>query len=555
MLQKLIIRNYAIIDHLVVEPDSGLNIVTGETGAGKSIILGALSLILGARADTSVLIRKSEKCVVEAFFDVQGNKMFLEALREAELDEDTQCIIRREISSAGKSRAFVNDTPVTLAVLNQLTSLLVDLHQQFDQLDIRNEQFQLDVLDAVAQNTTLLTKYRQQYRAYRDAGERLSGYTGRQAQLRQEVDYKQYLLTELLDADFREGEVEEADQQLRTMTHAERIREVLQAGRYALDEGETSLLGELKRISQQLQGITGLMPDIQPLADRILSARTELQDVADELQRYQDKVLLDPEQMGRLRERIDLGYKLLKKHNVADTVGLLAIQAQLEADLQETTSLDEQIRQCREEYERLEQQLRETGAAMSSRRSEAASGFAEDVSRLLASVDMPGARFAVSVQPVSDPGPSGMDEVQFLLDANRSGQLLPVYKAASGGEMSRIMLAIKSLTAKAMDMPVLIFDEVDTGISGEAARQVGALLRELAAYHQVISITHQPQVAAKATRHFYVYKEADGTQQVHTRLRVLEPDERVTAIARMIGGDQPGEAALQHARELVGALS
>ncbi len=551
MLQKLIIRNYAIIDHLVVEPDAGLNIVTGETGAGKSIILGALSLILGARADTSVLIRKSEKCVVEAFFDVEGNNTFLEALRQAELDEDTQCIIRREISSAGKSRAFVNDTPVTLAVLNQLTSLLVDLHQQFDQLDIRNEQFQLDVLDAVAQNAAQLAKYRQQYRAYRDAEQRLAGYTARQAQLRQESDYKQYLLDELLQAGFAGGEIEDADQQLRTMTHAERIREVLQTSRFTLDEGETPLLGELKRLSQQLQSITGLMPDIQPLADRILSARAELQDVADELQRYEDKVLLDPEQMERLRERIDLGYKLLKKHDAPDTAGLLTIQAQLEADLRETNNLDEQIRQCREAYERLDRELRATAADLSARRNEAATGFSEEVSRLLASVDMPGARFVASVQPVPAPGPSGMDEVQFLLDANRSGQLLPVYKAASGGEMSRIMLAVKSLTARAMDMPVLIFDEVDTGISGEAARQVGNLLRGLSRYHQVICITHQPQVAAKGTRHFYVYKESGNDQQIHTRLRVLAPGERVDAIARMIGGDEPGEAVLQHVRELV----
>ncbi len=521
----------------------------------KRIILGALSLILGARADTSVLIRKSEKCVVEAFFDVAGNDLFLGALREAELDEEPQCIIRREISSAGKSRAFVNDTPVTLAVLNQLTSLLVDLHQQFDQLDIRNEQFQLDVLDAVAQNTALLAEYRQQYRAYRDAEQRLENYMARQAQLRQESDYKQYLLDELLQASFAANEIEESDQQLRTMTHAERIREVLQASRYALDEGEMPLLAELKRISQQIQGIADLMPEVQPLADRILSARTELQDVADELQRSEDKVLLDPEQMERLRERIDLGYKLLKKHDAPDTAGLLSIQAQLEADLQETNDLDEQIRQCQEIYERLDRELRITAADLSARRKEAAMGFSEAVSNLLASVDMPGAQFAVSVAPAAQPDISGMDEVQFLLDANRSGQLLPVYKAASGGEMSRIMLAIKSLTAKAMDMPVLIFDEVDTGISGEAAKQVGELLRGLSHYHQVICITHQPQVAAKATRHFYVYKEAGDHQQIQTQLRTLAPEERINAIARMIGGDQPGEAALQHARELVGVSS
>lgn len=552
MLQKLIIRNYAIIDHLVVEPDAGLNIVTGETGAGKSIILGALSLILGARADTSVLINKAEKCVVEAYFDVQGNEAFARALQQAELDEEAQCIIRREISSSGKSRAFVNDTPVTLSVLNELTSLLVDLHQQFDQLDIRNEQFQLDVLDAVAQNGALLAEYKRNYGAYRAAGERLSQLTAKQAQMQQESDYKQYLLDELLQAGFREGEIEDAEAQLRTMTHAERIREVLQSSRFVLEEGEFPLLNELKRISQQLQGISDVMEEAQPLVDRILSARAELQDIADELQRAEDKVMLDPEQMERLRERIDLGYKLLKKHNVGDTNGLLAIQEQLEQALQETSNLDEQIRLCREEFDQLDQQLRSLGAQLSKRRSEAAAGFAQEVTALLAAVDMPGAQFVVSVGALPQPGPWGMDEVQFLLDANRSGQLLPAYKAASGGEMSRIMLAIKSLTAKAMDMPVLIFDEVDTGISGEAAKQVGELLKGLSEYHQVICITHQPQVAAKATRHFYVYKQSGADQQIHTQLRVLKPEERVEAIARMIGGDQPGEAVLQHVRELVG---
>ncbi len=549
MLQKLVIRNYAIIDHLVVEPDGGLNIVTGETGAGKSIILGALSLILGARADTSVLINKSEKCVVEAWFDIEGNQEFLDAIKAAGLDEEQPCIIRREINSSGKSRAFVNDTPVTLGTLNQLTSLLVDLHQQFDQLDIRNEHFQLKVLDAIAQNQPLLANYQKQFLAYRHALQQLQELTDRQQQLLKEADYKQYLHEELAQANFGEGEIEEAEQQLKTLTHAARIREVLYGCRFMLDEGETPLLNELKRIGQQLDGIEDLIPTVKQLSERIVASRAELQDVADELQRVEDSVRIDPEEMERLQERVDLGYKLLKKHSVTDTSGLLEIRAQLESELQAGTDLDSAIKALTIETKNLEVVVRETAQQLSIRRKQAASGFAKEVSGLLASIDMPDAEFVVKIDPTSQPDSSGMDRVEFLLDANRSGQLQPVYKAASGGEMSRIMLAVKSLTAKAMEMPVLIFDEVDTGISGEAAKQVGALLRDLSDYHQVICITHQPQVAARATRHFYVYKEKGD--QVNTRLRVLEPEERIQAIARMIDGDKPGDAALQHARTLI----
>ncbi len=551
MLQKLIIRNYAIIDNLTIEPDAQLNIVTGETGAGKSIILGALSLILGDRADTSVLINKEEKCVVEAHFDVQQHEAFAEALKEEELDNETTCIIRREISSSGKSRAFVNDTPVNLNVLNKLTSLLVDLHQQFDQLALRDDQFQMDVVDAIAQNSAVKTEYQQLFREYKKITATLTEHVSRQAQFQKDADYKQFQLDELVQVGFKENEIEEAEQQLKAMAHSERIQQVLQASVTLLKEGETPMTNELKRLSQQLQGITEVLPAVQPLLERMNSAYAELKDVADELEGLEEKINLDPELMLQTQERMDIGYKLFKKHGVTTTAELLQIQQQLDTELKATLDLHEHILQLQKQQAEILQKLQKSGTLLSATRSKTAAPLAKKINELLALVGMPNARFDIQLKESKEPELSGMDDVEYVLDANKSGQSLPIYKAASGGEMSRIMLSIKSLTAKAMQMPTLIFDEVDTGISGEAARQVGMLLRELAQYHQVICITHQPQVAAKGTRHFYVYKGAGTDQRIKTQVRVLKPEERVHAIAQMIGGEVPSEAALNNAKELV----
>lgn len=551
MLQKLVIKNYAIIDHLVIEPDGQLNTVTGETGAGKSIILGALSLILGERADTSVLINKDEKCVVEAYFDVKGNDRFKAGLRAEELEEDDQCIIRREIASSGKSRAFINDTPVNLATLNKLTSQLLDLHQQFDHLALEQDSFQLDVLDAIAQNANVLKEYKERYRRHRKVAEELAELRGKQLQWQKESDYKQFLLDELLQASFKENEVEDAEQQLKQMAHAERIVGVLQSSRMALEEGERPMVNELKRMCQQLQTVSDIMPEIADVHTRLNSVYEELKDITGELEDMEGKVSLDQELMQQLQERMDAGYKLFKKHGIKTTTELLAIQAQLEQDLKASLDLNDTLAQLENEQESLNKQLLEAGNQLSARRKEVMPSIAGRVTELLALVGMPNARFRIQAEPLKTPSISGLDEVSFLLDANKSGQFLPVHKAASGGEMSRIMLCIKSLTAKAMHLPTLIFDEVDTGISGEAARQVGVLLRSLAEYHQVICITHQPQVAAKGSRHFYVYKDEGKNERITTKIRVLREDERVLAIARMIGGETPSDAAMQNARELV----
>lgn len=550
MLQKLIIKNYAIIDNLVIEPDAHLNTVTGETGAGKSIILGALSLILGERADTSVLINKNEKSVIEGYFDVSDNEVFKHALATAEIDYEPQCIIRREIAANGKSRAFINDTPVMLNVLNKLTSLLVDLHQQFGHLALEDDNFQMEALDAIGNNNAAAETYRKLYYQHKSIKQKLADHRERQQQWQKESDYKQFLLDELVQAAFKEDEIEHADQQLKQMSHAERIISVLETSRTVLEEGEQPLVNELKRISQQLHGITDVMPELKPLQERITSVWAELKDISGELEHEAGKVMLNPAVMEELQQRIDLGYKLLKKHGAKTTAELLEFQHKLEEELKATLDLNETIERLAQEEGVVYKELMKEAEQLSAQRKKVIPSFTKNINDLLILVGMPNARFDVRLEKVN-PTPHGIDQVQFLLDANKSGQFQLLQKAASGGEMSRIMLCIKSLTAEALHMPTLIFDEVDTGISGEAARQVGLLLRQLSQYHQVICITHQPQVAARGSRHFYVYKEADKNERLSTKVKVLQPEERVLAIARMIGGEQPSEAAISNAKELV----
>ncbi len=550
MLQKLVIKNYAIIDYLVIEPDAQLNIVTGETGAGKSIILGALSLILGERADTSALINKNDKLVVEGYFDISANDVFKHALKDAELDYDAQCIIRREISSTGKSRAFVNDTPVTLTTLNKLTMLLVDLHQQFGHLALEEDNFQMEALDAIGGNAAACENYRDLYYKYKSIKQKLADYRERQSLWQKEADYKQFLLDELVQAAFKEGEIEQAEAQLKQMSHAERIISVLQASRAAMEEGDAPILNELKRINQQLQGVADVMPGLKTLQERVASVWIELKDVAAELENEEEKVTLDPQVMDELQQRVDLGYKLLKKHGAKHTGELLAIKQRLEDELKATMDVHDAIERLAKEEGTVYKELISDATKLSTSRNKQIPSLVKRMNELLILVGMPNARFDVRLETVA-PTTHGTDIVRFMLDANKSGQFQQLQKAASGGEMSRIMLCIKSLTAKAMHMPTLIFDEVDTGVSGEAARQVGALLLDLAQYHQVICITHQPQVAAKSSRHFYVYKHAGADQRLTTNVRVLGHEERILAIARMIGGETPSEAAINNAKELV----
>lgn len=551
MLAQLSISNYAIIDQLTIHPGAHLNIVTGETGAGKSIILGALSLILGERADTSVLINKEQKCVVEATFETSGNDSFEAALKANDLDIEHPCIIRREISSSGKSRAFINDTPVNLGTLHELTGLLVDLHQQFDNRSIEDEGFQISVLDITGDSRHLHAEYRKLFANWQLLTRELQELRNQQAHWQKEADYKQFLFEELEQANLKPDEIEHAEAKLKQLSSAERIISILQQARYALEEGEQPLVTEIRRQSQQLQGIADLLPGISELQNRLQSAYEEIRDITAELSAMEEKVNLDPEQMSLLQDRFDLGMKLLKKHAVTDTNALLGIWSTLADELKGTMNLQERIQTLELQSEEALKQLLSAAATLSKARQKHAPILSAQLSGMLADVGMPNALLKVNIQTLEKPGASGMDMVSFQLDANRSGQFQPIAKAASGGEKSRIALCIKSLIAKAVQLPTLIFDEVDTGISGEAARKVGALLEELAGFRQVICITHQPQVAAKGATHFYVYKEAAPSGKIGTHIRTLNRDEKVLAIARMIGGERPSDAAISNARELI----
>lgn len=550
MLRQLSINNYAIIDRLNIMPDKHLNIVTGETGAGKSIILGALSLILGERADTSVLINKEAKSIVEATFDIKDNIAFKKALQEAELDEEDQCIIRREINSAGKSRAFVNDTPVTLSVLNKLTALLVDLHQQFDNHAIEDDLFQLSVVDVLAQNLNLKEQYQIVFKQYQQIAQELNAKKNQQAQWQKDADYKQFLYDELEQINFQPNEIEEAEIQLKQLSSAEKIISILQQARFVLDEGDMPLANEIRRQAQQLQSIADVFPEAQSLYERLNSIYAEAKDIASELESAEGRISLNPEQMARLEERMDAGIKLQKKHAVQSTNELIEIFETLGQELKATLNLHEEIEGLEKKKIELNETLQKTGVQLSASRQKIAPKIAEQITNLLAEVGMPNAQFRIDISLLAKPNINGLDEISFQLDANKSGHFQPVYKAASGGEMSRIALCIKSLIARAIHLPTLIFDEVDTGISGEAARKVGALLKDLAQFHQVICITHQPQVAAKGSTHFYVFKEQGKDGKINTQIRVLEPEEKIIAIAKMIGGEQPSEAAMNNAREL-----
>jgi DNA repair protein RecN (Recombination protein N) len=551
MLQKLLIHNYAIIDHLTLLPDAHLNTITGETGAGKSIVLGALSLILGERADTSVLINKEEKCVVEGYFDVAKNEAFKLQLQAHDLEIEPICIIRREIAVSGKSRAFINDTPVTLQVLNELTPFLVDLQQQFGHLALEQDTFQIDIIDALAQHATLLQSYQKLFSVYKKTQQQLQQLQTQQANWDKEFAYNSFLLNELVEANFKSMEIEELANQLKELSNVERIQQALQYAQHALLESDQALNLELKKVLQQLQGIHAVYPKVAPITERVESAYIELKDIATELSSLQDSISLNPAALEQLQERVDLGYKFLKKHQVTTTDELLVIQKQLQASVGASEHIHVQIETLQKELAALTSEVSNVASLIHEGRVGVIATFEQATNTLLSAVGMPNARFKVRIDSNDQYNTYGNDTVQFLLDANKSGQFLPLHKAASGGEMSRIMLCLKSQTAAALALPTLIFDEVDTGISGEAAKQVGALLKQLALHHQLICITHQPQVAAKGDAHFYVYKEENNAGAVRTQMKVLNQDERIVAIAKMIGGENPSDTAVLTAKELL----
>ncbi len=549
MLTRLSINNYAIIDELEIDFSGKLSIITGETGAGKSIIIGALGLILGERADSSSLVNKEKKCIVEGTFSGNSKKQVTDFLKANELDAEEELVLRREIGTNGKSRAFINDTPVNLVQLQQLSSLLIDLHQQFDTLELGETDFQRQVLDALAGQLSLVEEYQLQYRQWLQLRKETEELKAQQQQFEKEADYNRFQFTELEEAAFRENELEETEAELKLLNNSEGIKAALAKTYFDLRESETPVVQQLKILLNQLNAFSSYHPDLPVLLQRLQSAQVELQDIADDVDRISNHINYDPDRIEQLNERLSLGYKLQKKHGVSSTAELLMIQKELEEKLQAVLNIEETIQQKEKETNHLLAEAKKTAEKITTGRNKQVKTLEDKVNKLLVQVGMPNAKLKVLVQP-ADLSSSGADAIEFLFDANRSGQFQPVRKVASGGELSRLMLCIKSLVAQSIDLPTLIFDEIDTGISGEAARQVGIIMKELAAKRQVICITHQPQIAGKADAHFFVYKEI-VKDKVKTNIKQLTTEERITAIAKMLSGEKPTAAAMENAREMV----
>jgi DNA repair protein RecN (Recombination protein N) len=550
MLQKLSIHNYAIIDQLEIDFSAKLNIITGETGAGKSIIVGALGLILGERADSSVLVSQEKKCIVEGSFQ-PGNKIAIRHfLEENELDAEDDLVVRREIGTNGKSRAFINDSPVNLSQLQKLSSLLVDLHRQFDTLELGDSDFQREVLDALAGNAGMLREYQDIFVQWQLVKKECDELKDQKILFDKEAGYNQFQYQELEDAGFRENELEDIDADLKMLSNAEGIKSMLNKVYFELQESDSPLVQQIKYLANQINVYQSFHPGLPVLLQRLQSLQIELQDVADEISRISDHVNYDPEKIEQLNERLSAGYKLLKKHGVQTTQELLLIQQQLGEKLQAVLNIDEAIQQKEKESRMLYDTAVTQAKKISAARQKQIKPLEEKVNKLLVQVGMPNARLQVDCKTGEEINPYGLDKIEFLFDANKSGQFQPVRKVASGGELSRLMLCIKSLVAQSIDLPTMIFDEIDTGISGEAAKQVGLILKELAAKRQVICITHQAQIAGKADAHFFVYKEI-VKNVVKTNIRQLASEERIIAIAKMLGGEKPTAAALENAREMV----
>jgi len=549
MLQKLFIQNYAIIDSLNIEFVHGLNIITGETGAGKSILAGALGLVLGNRADSSVLFDKDKKCVVEAVFDKADERAISNFLTDMELDGGPELVLRRELAANGKSRAFINDTPVNLSQLSSLATRLVDMHRQFDTLELGERDFQLQVVDALAHTAEDLAHYKLSFKKYQATQRDLESLRAEQAAANREFDYHQFLLEELESANLKDNELEELDKELQMLSHAEQIKSSLDAAIFSLEESDQPLVQQLKLIVQQLQPLSNYHAALPELQQRLKSAQVELQDIADDLSRINGGLQVDEKRMTEVGERIATGHRLLKKHNVQTTAQLIRIQEGLAQRQGKVLNLGEEIGRKEAELKLLLDKCTSLAADLSAKRKKGLPKFTKEVDQLLKQVGMPSAQFKVDAQHC-DLHEDGCDIIEFLFDANKSNRFEPLRKVASGGELSRLMLSIQSLVANSMELPTLIFDEIDTGISGEAAKQVGLLMKSLSAAHQLIAITHQPQIAARAAAHIFVYKkEIKG--QIKTHIKLLDKSERIEAIARMLSGENPTAKAMENAKEMV----
>ena len=549
MLTKLEIQNYILIDHLSIDLSNQLSVITGETGAGKSIIMGALGLILGDRADSTVCRDDAKKCFIEGVFQLSNKKQYAAFFAEHEIELADELIIRREISAQGKSRAFINDTPITLTILKDLTCKLVDLHQQFDTLTLGDTDFQRTVIDALANVQKELASYQIIYTTWKENEKKLEQLLLERENFEKTESYKKHLLDELAELNLKENELEQLEQELKFLENAASIKTQLAQSIHLLDASDHPIVQQLKQLGNNLESIVKFQPEFGGLLERLKATQIELADIASDLSNWQDKIDFDDKKTESIQERLSTGYNLQKKHKVQSTNELLDIQKLLEQDLTAVLNLNDTIDQLTKQVKEAAKKASELAMILSNKREKESAPFTASVNKLLHQVGMPNAKIKVTMDEVPF-NLYGKDKIDILFDANNTNKFEPIKKVASGGELSRLMLCIKSLVAKSVDLPTMIFDEIDTGISGEPAKQVGLLLQNLGQARQVLCITHQPQIAAKGNAHLYVYKEQKGTT-THTFLKTLNKTERVQHIAQMIGGDPPSKSALDNAKELL----
>ncbi|WP_413669458.1 DNA repair protein RecN [Mucilaginibacter sp. Mucisp86] len=560
MLQKLTINNYALIDNLEIGFDSGLNILTGETGAGKSIILGALSLILGQRAESKYFFNQQKKCVIEGTFKISGFHL-ADFFEDNDLDYETETVLRREISADGKSRAFVNDTPVNLTALKQLGEKLIDIHSQHATLEINDPEFQLLVVDSVARHSDLLFDYQTKFKAYKKSLSKLNQLIAENDKAKADLDYFQFQFDELEKGVLVTDEQELLEQELNTLNNAEEIKRALLNANYLLQDGEAAALLQLKEAGQALGSIEKYNPALAELHQRISITIIELKDVAAEIDAIEQHTFVDEARAEEVNNRLSMIYNLQKKHRVSTIAELLQIQEELSEKIQQALFGDEAIEKLQKQIAADKANLEKLAAELSANRQKAIPDIEKQVLATLAEMGMSNSSLKIEQTPPPPPKggadspkamltASGTDNIRFLFSANKGHALAEMSKVASGGELSRLMLSIKSIVAQYTALPTIIFDEIDTGVSGEVANKVGQIMERLAQNLQVITITHLPQIASKGQSHYFVYKD-DSEAATFTRIKQLSNDERVLEIAKMLSGDKPGESALQNARELL----
>ncbi len=549
MLQKLIIQNYAIIDNIEINFHPDLNIITGETGAGKSILLGALALLLGQRADTKNFYSQTKKCIIEGQF-LLDKKTFLPLFESLDLDYEPQSLLRREISAEGKSRAFINDTPVSLAILKNISEKLIAIHTQHATLELNQADFQFLILDSIAQSQETFTAYQAEFKMLKKLQHELAERENLQTESLKRQDYETFLYQELVEAKLLEEEQDHLEAELNRLKHVESIQSGLYAVSQLLSEQEPSVQHLIKESLYQLQQIEKFDESLANYAQRIQGVFIEIKDMASDLERLQQQYHINPERVEEIEQRLDIIYSLEQKHRVNSIQELLLIQKDLENSLQKQSDQDQEIESLRKKIKEVEKSTHELAERLSQQRKAIIPEVCQAILEKLLPLQLPHAKLDFELSHNPDLGKYGYDQIQLLFTANPGQDPMPVSKVASGGELSRLMLAIKAVLAQHTQLATLVFDEIDTGISGEAAQKVANLLAELGQFMQLITITHLPQIAAKGEAHFLVYKDQKGSS-THTYMKKLDKEERIFSLAQMLSGAEPSSSALAHAKTLI----